>query len=110
MVICQSLAEACAVPGVIAIVSGAQIKAYVQGDVLPPEAIYDNSADVARVGAIDASIAATALGAVQPASVAQLKSMSVTEYGTWFDANFTTSAQLTALLKRVVLIVVRRVL
>lgn len=106
MVICQSLAEACAVPGVIAIVSGAQIKAYVQGDVLPPEAIYDNSADVA----IDASIAATALGAVQPASVAQLKSMSVTEYGTWFDANFTTSAQLTALLKRVVLIVVRRVL
>lgn len=110
MIQCATLAEALKVPNVIAIVAGNPIKAYQQGDALPPEAVVDNSASVAREGAIDANIAQTTLGGVQPATVAQLKVMSLAEYGAWFDANVTTAAQAIALLRRLTLVIIRRVL
>jgi hypothetical protein len=113
MVTCQTLDEARAVSGVIAIVAGNPIRAYVQGDVLPPEVTVDQAALAAaatRDSAIDANITATAIGGAQPATVAQLKGMDVATYASWFDANFTTTAQALALLKRLTLIVIRRVL
>lgn len=64
----------------------------------------------ARLAAIDSSIAATSIGATQPATIAQLKAMSAAEYSAWFDANFGTAATLIALMKRLTLIVIRRLL
>lgn len=113
MVICQTLDEARAVPGVIAIVSGEQIKAYVQGDVLPPEAVIDPAAvaaEITRTSAIETNIATNTFGSVQPATVAQLKAMTFAEYSAWFDANVSTAAQAIALLKRLTIVIIRRVL
>lgn len=113
MIICQSLAEARAVPGVIAIVSGADFRAYVQGDVLPPEAVIDATLlanNLARDASIDGDLAGASIGATQPATLAQLKAMTLAQYSSWFDANFTTTATAVALLKRLTLIVIRRLL
>lgn len=63
-----------------------------------------------RTTAIDDSIKAQPLGAVQPATAAQVKAMTLAEQSAWYDANFNTIAELKALLKRLVLIVVRRIL
>lgn len=91
------------------------------GDVLPSaQSLSDpaawqvmadaESAVATRNTAIDSSIAVNTIGIVQPASVAQLKAMTVAEYSAWFDTNFDTAAKLIALLKRLVLIIIRRVL
>lgn len=63
-----------------------------------------------RITALDDSIKTQTLGATQPATVAQLKAMTLAEYSAWFDANFDTAAKLIVLLKRLVLILIRRVL
>jgi hypothetical protein len=110
MVICQTLDEASRVPNVIHITVGAQIRAYQQGDALPPEAVADNADANAREAAIDGDINGATFGSVQPATIPQLKQMTLAQYGSWFDANFTSNAQLIALLRRMTLVIIRRVL
>lgn len=74
-----------------------------------PEVVaFLNPPPDARLTAIDSAIAAGTLGPTQPATIAQLKAMSVAEYSIWFDANFDTAAKLIALLKRLILILIRR--
>jgi ABC-type methionine transport system permease subunit len=113
MILCQTLEEARAVPGVVVIVAANPIRAYVVGDVIPVEAAIDQAAiaaDTVRENAIDSNIAATSVGAIQPATITQLQAMTVAQYSAWFDANFTTAAQAIGLLKRLTLIVIRRLL
>ena len=113
MIECNSLEEAQKVPNVIAIEAGTRPKAWQQGDTLPSHMTIDQAqvaAEQARADDIDASIATTTIGGAQPATVAQLKAMTRAEYATWFDANFTTLATCVALLRRLTLIVIRRVL
>lgn len=66
-------------------------------------------AEIARKQALDDSINTATIGAAQPATLSQLKGMAVEEYLAWFDVNFDTAAKLIALLKRIVLIIIRRV-
>jgi hypothetical protein len=113
MILCQTLDEARAVPGVVVIVAGNPIRAYVQGDALPAEAVHRSSryrGRHVRENAIDSNIASTSVGAIQPATILQLQAMTVAQYSAWFDANFTTAAQAIGLLKRLTLIVIRRLL
>jgi hypothetical protein len=113
VIICQTLDEARLVPGVVVIVAGNPVRAYVQGDPTPAEAFVDPAvvaADTVRENAIDSNIASTSVGAVQPATILQLQAMTVAQYSAWFDANFTTAAQAIGLLKRLTLIVIRRLL
>lgn len=63
-----------------------------------------------RLVAIDTTILSGTIGAVQPTSIAQLKAMTAAEYSAWFDLNFSTAATLVALLKRLTLFLIRRVL
>lgn len=64
----------------------------------------------ARCSEIDQDIATQAIGAADPRTVAELKAMTKAQFFAWFDANFTTQPLLLALLKRLTLIIVRRVL
>lgn len=112
MVICQSLADAIVVPNVVLVVASNPPVAYQQGDALPSYAVLDPAAlaaDATRLSGIDNAIATGTVGTITPETGAQLKQMSWTQYSTWFDANFTTAAQCIALLKVVLLVVVRRV-
>lgn len=112
MVVCQSLADAIAVPNVVLVVASAPPVAYQQGDAIPVAAIVDPAslaADASRFSVIDNAINTATVGTVTPKTLAELKLMTNAEYGVWFDANFTTAAQAIALLKRVVLVLIRRV-
>ena len=113
MIICQTLEQAQKVPGVIHIEVGAQIKAFQQGDALPLHCTMDPAliaAEQTRLAAVDGNIAASTFGTVSPATLPELKAMTVAQYGAWFDANFTTAAQAIALLRRLTLVIIRRVL
>lgn len=72
--------------------------------------VFDEAAEATRVATIDNNIATTTVGPVTPKTVAELKAMTWAEFSAWFDANFTTNAQLVGLLKRLTIIVVRKVL
>jgi hypothetical protein len=87
------------------------------GDTLPtPDSLTDaavfaaRSLEASRLGTIDGAIAANTLGSVTPKTVAELKAMTAAEFSPWFDANVTSAAQAIALLKRLALIIIRRVL
>lgn len=68
-------------------------------------------ADAVRGAEIDQDIAAQTIGNVTPKTVAQLKAMTKDEFFTWFDANVpVTAAAIYALVRRLTLIIVRRVL
>lgn len=67
------------------------------------------TSDATRLAAIDSAIAAATVGTVTPQTIAQLKAMTAAQFGTWFDANFTTAAQCIALLKALVRVLIRRV-
>lgn len=77
---------------------------------IPPRPTAEQIAESQRKATIDQNIAGATLGNAQPATLAQLKRMTLAEYAAWFDANFTTTAQLIGLLKRIVLVLIRRVL
>lgn len=109
MVVCNSLAEAAAVPNVVMIVASSPPVAYQQGDALPAYAVVDNAADNVRLSGLDNAINTGTVGTVTPETAVQLKAMTWAQYSTWFDANFTTAAQCIALLKVVLLVLVRRV-
>lgn len=108
MIVCASLAEAIAVPNVVLVVASSPPVAYVKGDVLPAYVVADNTAENTRLSGIDSAIATGTVGTVTPETGLQLKAMTWTQYSTWFDANFTTAAQCIALLKVVLLVLVRR--
>ena len=63
-----------------------------------------------RLTAFDTAIKAATYGAVQPATLDQLKAMSNAQFSAWFDANVTTAAQAIGLLKLLTRAMVRRVL
>lgn len=63
-----------------------------------------------RGQAVDQAISQFQLGNSSPATIAQLKKMTVAQYNAWFDANFTSAAQLIGLLKRMLLVIIRRLL
>lgn len=65
-------------------------------------------AETSRNGAIDDSIRGRTLGATQPATLAQLKAMTLQEYETWFDANFDTAAKAISFVKILGLMLIRR--
>lgn len=113
MIVCASLSQAASVPNVVLIVASTPPVAYQVGDVLPSYAVLDPvavAAELSRESIIDSNIATTTIGATQPATVAQLKAMALADYSAWFDANFTSASLLIALLKRLTLVVIRRVL
>jgi hypothetical protein len=112
MIVCQSLAEAIAVPNVVLVVASNPPVAYQQGDAIPVGATLDPAAvaaDATRLSGIDNAINTGTVGTITPETGAQLKQMTWAQYSTWFDANFTTAAQCIALLKVVLLVLVRRV-
>lgn len=109
MIVCQSLAEAIAVPNVVLVVASNPPVAYVQGDAIPTFAVPDNTAELTRLAGLDNAINTATVGTVTPKTLADLKVMDNATYSAWFDANFTTAAQAIALLKRVVLVLIRRV-
>jgi hypothetical protein len=62
------------------------------------------------VVAIEADFQAGTVGSIQPATITQLKAMTVAEYNAWFTANFTNAAQALVLLRRITLLIIRRLL
>lgn len=63
-----------------------------------------------RVEAIEADIRSASLGDAQPKTIPELKAMSRNEFNAWFNASFTTNAQLVRLLRRLTLIIIRKLL
>ena len=110
MIVCQTLAQAIAVPNVVVVVASNPPVAYQQGDAIPVGTIVDNSAAMTRLSGLDAQINAASLGSVSLQTIPQLKQMDWPTYSAWFDANFTTAAQAITLLKSLLLVVIRRVL
>lgn len=88
----------------------AELKIYRDAREAPPPPTAQEIAEAQRRRSIDQNLSAATLGAAQPATLQQLKAMSLTEYNTWFDANFDTPAKLIGLVKQVVLVLVRKVL
>lgn len=92
----------------------------VPGDILPTKQecsdpvawqamVDDAAAEATRLGGIDDTLSTATVGPITPKTIAQLKAMTWAEYSAWFDANFTTAASLIALLKRLLLYVIRKV-
>src|SRR4051812_2162999 len=67
----------------------------------------DPTTEELRLVAIDDNIRATSIGTVTPKTVAELKAMDTATYSAWFDANFSTAALLVALVKRLLLVIIR---
>lgn len=62
-----------------------------------------------RLAGLDNTLGTATVGPITPRTIAQLKAMTWAEYSAWFDTNFTTAASLIALLKRLLLYVIRKV-
>jgi hypothetical protein len=76
---------------------------------LPPSP--EQIASQQRLAEIDQDIQTATIGTVDPKTVAQLKAMTKVEFFAWFDANVPVTAQaIYALVRRLTLIVIRRVL
>jgi hypothetical protein len=76
----------------------------------PPPPTAEELADRERVASIETAIVDATYGTVQPATRAQLKAMTNQQITDWFNANFTTQAQLVGLLRLLTRIIIRRVL
>lgn len=74
------------------------------------QAMVDAAAtEATRLSGIDSTLKTATVGPVTPKTIAELKAMTWAEYSAWFDLNFTTAASLIALLKRLLLYVIRKV-
>lgn len=78
-----------------------------------PEASAPPVEEQARIASLTELSATTkdlTIGVAQPATIAELKAMSVPTFNAWFDANFDTAAKLVGLVRLLTLVVVRRLL
>lgn len=73
-----------------------------------PEELAARQAELTRRAELDSAIRSESLGAAEPKNVADLKLLSRAELRAWFDANFTTDAQLRRLIRWLFMYMIRR--